>query len=445
MRVHTIDMILPLDETFLLIKAAIDKLYEIDENSYVDDLNLLIIGINMKDKSIIIRGYINELKNRFCCSILAFKNEQILKDPAFSRDSIDSRKTLGKKLYNLIKKSELNPKDFPFINLKIDFPNVRQLQIELIETEKEILMKILDSLREKYQIDDALSKFPFSLSDIDGSWEMWYEIYNPYIESIENKFVNIKDNSLKIYRNYDFAIENSYSQRIADLIIMEEEHSPISTLKSSGRTIKTLHERVQNQDLDKEEKNNSDLRISFIFSHKKKDPLRLIQMLKILGEVKNFSKIMFKKDFKHYNKIHSQIIFISLFGFEQIIGKYLNDNLYGSLSESQSIVIVPPIEENIWHNYYILNTREEHEYKRSQSEHSLTKYNKVRANFTINQIELRKMESQYNDIVESKKISEQNSQQLNDWLEILSVNNCSEILDVKNSRIKILNIMNNSP
>ena len=438
MRIYTFEKMFPLDEIFLLIKTIINNDYEIDDYSYTNDKNLLIIGTDVNCQSVIIRGYINKPKNRFFLSIIVLDNIQFLRDFTYSKNCNEIVTKVGKSLSNLFKNIKENQQNYAFTNLNIKNPENRELQIKLIETEKLILIKILNSIHERFEYSDLLSKYPFSLSDIDGSWETWYDVYDQYLNLVETKFIKNKNNSLKTFRNYDFASENSFSQRIADLIIEEEETISNPILMKSRRRIKTLQERTQDKALDNLENDKHNLNIIFLFAHKKKEPLTLIQMLKLLGEVKTFIKLQQKKDRKRYKHIHSQIIFISLFGFEQRIGDYLKNNQFGNLSESQSILTIPPINNQLWHNYFLFNIKEENEYTKSQSITNLTKYNKIRSNFNANRPELRKMESQYNDIVESKKVSENNYQEVNDWEEILCVKSCSELLDIINSREKII-------
>ncbi|MFW9773768.1 MAG: hypothetical protein ACFFEO_16575 [Candidatus Thorarchaeota archaeon] len=421
MRVHTIERVIRLNDIFSNIKNKIKTNFEIDKNSNTDDLNLLIIGINRKDQSVIVRGSVNKSKNRTSFSILALFNNQILKDHNSSNKTI---KPLGKTLYNLTKLRKENEKNYVFSNLKIKRIEEKSLLNQLIEIEKEILMNLLDSLQEIYDYNDGLRKYPFSLSDIDGSWEIWYDIYRQYIELLENKFINVKNNSLKVFRNYDFALENAYYQRIADLIISEEE-------KYSGNSLNN------SQNLNEKKLN---LKITFVFAHKKKAPLKLIQMLKLLEEVKRFTHLVYKKDFNRYNHIYPQIIFLSLFGFEESVGNYLRNNLYGKLSDTLSILTIPPIENKIWHNYFIHNSLEDSEYRNSQSDINLAKYNNLRRNGAGNKNAIIKMESQYHELIESKKVSDRNAKELNDWADILSIDNCSKLLDVRNSREKIQKI-----
>lgn len=429
MRVHTFEKIIRLDDIFSLIKTIIKPSFEIDKSSYTDALNLLIIGINRKDQSVIIRSSINKSRNRTSFSILAVDNNQIIDEKNSSDKNITFKHLLGKSLYNLVKNTK-NEKNFVFADLKIKKTDEKNFQLK--EIEKEILVKLLNLLHETYDYNDVLGKYPFSLTDIDGSWEIWYNIYHQYIELLENKFIVVKNNSPKIFRNYDFALENAYFQRIVDLVISEEE-------KSSGRPFKNTLNNIQNLNDVKEEANN--LKITFIFTHKKKAPLKLIQMLKLLEEVKRFTHLIYKKDLRGYNYINPQIIFISLFGFEQSIVNYLRSNLYGKLSKTLALLTIPPIEDKIWHNYFVYSSLEENEYTNSQSSINLAKYNNLRRNGAANKNAITKIESQYHDLNASKKASDQNYKQLNEWADILSIDDCSKLLDVINSREKIQRII----
>ena len=154
-------------------------------------------------------------------------------------------------------------------------------------------------------------------------------------------------------------------------------------------------------------------------------------MLKLSGEVKKFTQLLHKKVLKQYSKIDPQIIFVSLFGFETTVGDYLRDNLHGNLNENISILIVPPIDNKLWNNYFVKNSME------GNNGINIEDYNNLRKNGAANQMQIRKMETYYKDLIETKKISEHNSQQLNIWADALSINNSSTLLDVKNSRKKI--------
>jgi hypothetical protein len=282
---------------------------------------------------------------------------------------------------------------------------------------------------------NILGNYPFSLLEIDGSCEMWQKIYGPYIDLIESKIIISKNNSIKTLRNHNFAFNNALQQRIADLIINEVEEQ-ISISKSSINNFEKVKDRIEDQYSDEEE--NGNLKITFIFTNKKIQPLKLMQVLKLIGEVKIFTELLHKKELKQYSKIIPQIIFISLFGFEASVGDYLRDNLHGKLNRNISILVVPPIDNKLWNNYFVTNSMEaKNDNKKHISGISLEGYNNLRKNGRINQFQAKKMETYYKDLKEIKDISEYNSQELNNWADALSINNSSTLLDVENSRKKI--------
>ena len=439
MRIHTFENKLSLDEFFSVIKNKIEPSFEIDENSYVDESNLLIIAINENNQSVIIRGSIDKSKNRFYLSISAIHSNVILKEQNTSKNINAHPKELGKILFNIVKNSKEEERNFAFSNLAIKKPIERKFQTQLVETEKEILIKLLHTFeeRENYSID--LRKYPFSLSDMDGSWEIWQNIYGPYIDLVENKLIISKNDSLRTFRNYDFALNKAYHQRIADLVIFEvEEQISNSISERSKDNFKKLPDRIEEQYSDEVEKENSTLKITFVFTNKKKQQLKLIQMLKLSGEVKNFTQLLHEKVLKQYSKINPQIIFISLFGFEATLGDYLRDNLHGNLDKNISILIVPPIGNDLWNNYFVNDSIEsKNDSRKHNSGLNFKDYNHLRKNGAYNQIQIKKMDTYFKDLKETKRISEYNSQQLNDWADTLSINNSSTLLDVTNSRDKI--------
>ncbi|TFG24422.1 MAG: hypothetical protein EU529_04445 [Promethearchaeota archaeon] len=290
---------------------------------------------------------------------------------------------------------------------------------------------------------DILGKYPFSLFEIDGPLDIWQDVYGPYIDSIESKIIISKKNSIKTFRNHNFAFNNAVQQRIADLIINEvEEQISNPTSKSTRNDFKPLKDRIEDQYSDEGEEENGNLKITFVFTNKKIQPLKLIQVLKLTGEVERFAQLLHRKKLKQYSKIIPQIIFISLFGFEASVGDYLKDNLYGKLNRNMSILIVPPIDKKLWNNYFVTNSMKgKDDYENHKSGFTFESYNILRKNGTANQSQIKKMETYYNDLRESKEISEYNSHELNIWADALSIKNSSTLLDVENSRKKIRKLL----
>ncbi len=284
-----------------------------------------------------------------------------------------------------------------------------------------------------------LTNYPFSILDMDGSREEWQKIYNPYINLINKNIISLKKKSINLFRNHNFAFNNDFQQRIADLIITEvekERFNPIS--KNLRNDLIKQKEKIEDQYSDVVEKENYNLKITFIFTNKKLHPMKLMQLLKLSGEVKKFTELLHKKELKKYSKIIPQIIFISIFGFEPSIGDYLSNNLYGKLNRIIPILVVPPIDNTLWNNYIVENSMDDNNnYNKPNLGINFEDYNALRNNGAVNQFQVKKIESYYRDLKETKDISDYNSQQLNFWADNLSINNSSTLLDVKNSREKI--------
>ena len=122
MRIHTFEKKFSLDEFFSVINSIIEPNFQIDENSYTDEFNLLIIGINEKNQSVIIRGSTDKSKNRFYLSISAIHSNLILNEQIRSKNINTFPKELGKILFDLVKNRNEKEKNFAFSNLAIKKP-----------------------------------------------------------------------------------------------------------------------------------------------------------------------------------------------------------------------------------------------------------------------------------------------------------------------------------
>jgi hypothetical protein len=283
---------------------------------------------------------------------------------------------------------------------------------------------------------NILRNYPFSLLDMDGLIEMWQKIYNPYIDLIENKIIMSKNDSICTFRNHNFAFNNASDQRIAALIVSELEEqisNPVS--KSSSNNLNKSKEKIEDQYSDVVEKENYNLKITFVFTNKKIQPLKLMQMLKLLAEVQKYTELLHKKVLKQYSKITPQIIFISLFGFENSIGNYLRNNVYGELNRNIPIMVVPPIDDKLWNNYLVENSIEgNNNYEKHRWGLSFEDYQTFRKNGAVNQNQVNELETYYSELRTAKEVSEYNYQQVNTWSDVLGIENSSTLLDITNSR-----------
>jgi len=292
---------------------------------------------------------------------------------------------------------------------------------------------------------DILKKYPFSLFDIDGSWEMWQSIYSPYIDLIESNLHHLKNTNLSLFRNYDFSSNKSHFQRIADLVITEiEEETTNPIFQSSPTNFDKSNNKFEEQYNAEVEKEDRNLKITFIFTNRKRQALKIMQLLKLTSEVKKFASLMHQKVLKQYSNIIPQIIFISLFGYDDSVGEYLKNNLHGNFNGNSSIIIVPPIENKLWNNFFVTNPIEgKNDFTKHKSGINFKDYNTLRNNGGANQFQVKKMESYYKNLIENKKISEYNAHELNIWANILNIDKSSTLLDVQNSKEKINKLMMN--
>ncbi len=287
---------------------------------------------------------------------------------------------------------------------------------------------------------DFLINYPFSLLDVDGSLELWQKLYNPYIDLIENEINKTTNESINTFRNHNFAFNKALQQqRIADLIICKVEEKVSNPVFNINRNnLNKPKEKIEAQYSDVVEKEDYNLKLTFVLTHKKQHPLKLMKFLKLSGEVKNFTELLHKKELRQYSDVIPQVIFISLFGFETSIGEHLKDNLHGKLNRNISIIVVPPIENDLWNNYLVENSRDgNNDYIKHKSGITFKDYNALRRNGAANQFQVKKMETYYRDLKQTQDISDYNSQQANIWGEVLKINESSTLLDVRNSRKKI--------
>lgn len=283
---------------------------------------------------------------------------------------------------------------------------------------------------------DFLINYPFSLLDVDGSLEMWQDLYKPCIDLIESNINNSGNDSISIFKYHNFAFNNAFEQRIADLVVCEVEEKSSNPVTNSNRIILNKpKEKIEEQYSDVLEKEDYNLKITFILTNKTQHPLKFMQFLKLSGEVKNFTELIHKKELKQYSEVIPQVIFISLFGFEASIGDYMRDNLHGKLNRNISIIVVPPVENNLWNNYLVENPRDgNNNFLKHKSGITFEDFKHLKRNGNANQVQVKRMESYYKDLKETQDISNYNSKRTIIWADILDIENSSKLLDVRNSK-----------
>ena len=89
----------------------------------------------------------------------------------------------------------------------------------------------------------------------------------------------------------------------------------------------------------------------------------------------------------------------------------------------------------LWNNYLVEISKESNSnYEKQIWGLTFDDYKTLKKNGTANQFQVNKMETYYSDLKESKEISEYNYEQLDIWSDVLSIENSSTLLDIRNSR-----------
>ncbi|MFX1408416.1 MAG: hypothetical protein ACFFC9_03910 [Promethearchaeota archaeon] len=302
---------------------------------------------------------------------------------------------------------------YPFTKLshfqKVKTPEKRIL----FKIETRIINDLLKRLYDKIEYSDDLMKYPFSLTYIEGKWEEWERIYFPYIESVESNLIKIGEKNINIFRNYDFALQSDIYHRIIDLVIISiKEHNSELNTKQTQEIV------------------SYDYEITFIYCNRTLKPLKYMKLLKFVNEIKNFSKV-FKQDKKNRCKsIRSQLILISLCGYEIKIKDYLRNHLFRETDYVIPILVIPPINNEIWHNISEYNDlmnslpqkKKELEkiLKISKNEYSSSSFRIIRG---------KSVKSEYKQIIEGQKIAKLDKDFLSKWYDILNVQKASKILN----------------
>ena len=222
MRIKTFERVLPLKEVYEICENLIDSEYEISENSFYEQENCLISAINLEENSILISGIQNSEHKRTHLAIKIIPTKDLLDILSEKREVQKTVPAIGEALIEILKKEIETKTIFPFI--KLDGKELAQKggNNKLINQEKDLFNKITAEIKEKFNYEDDFINFPFSIAKVEGSWELWEPIYEPYLIEIEKNLDKIKNFPFNIYKNYEFSYPREFYQRIFDLVIREE-------------------------------------------------------------------------------------------------------------------------------------------------------------------------------------------------------------------------------
>ena len=408
-RTKIIEKLITMNEISSTIQKIFKSQFKISKKSIISEEYLLIIGHSEKGLISVIQSSINTSFERTCISILVFKTQSLVEQLNIKQESHNYISLIEEKLIRSLKDEIKNKFCNPFTELSKFQLEKAQEKRKIFTLEIRILNAIIKQLYHIIDYSDEVMKFPFSINHIDGKWEEWDKIYFPYIELIENNIIksNIKDS--KLYRNYNFAFKSDTFQRIIDLLI-------ITTTKSNPET--------HNQVL--EDINPYDYEITFIYCNRMSKPFKYMNLLKFVNEIKLFSE-KFKNDKK--NKCHnikSQLILVSLFGYDLEIKNYLRTHLVREVDYTIPLMLVPPFNNEVWHNF-IENKDLKHQ-KRNDLENIIRIGDREQVSYSFRNNMVKSAKSEYALIIERDKLIKFDNEFLNKWHWILNVPKSMEIL-----------------
>jgi len=416
-RTKIIEKIVNVNEISLTIQKIFKSQFKISKNSIFSEEYLLVIGHSEKGLISVVQSSINKNFERTCISILVFKSQSLAQELNIQQESHNYKSLIEEKLI-LSLKDEIK---FKFCN---PFTELSKFQLEKAQEKRKIFMletRILNVIiKHLYQLigfSDEIMKFPFSTNHIEGKWEEWDKIYFPYIELIENNINRNNIENTKVYRNYNFALKSDSFQRVIDLL-------KITTTDSHSETNKQGSEDIHPYNYE----------ITFIYCNRTSKPFKYMNLLKFVSEIKAFSE-KFKNDKKNEcHKIRSQLILISLFGYDLGIKEYLRNHLVRETDYTIPLMLVPPFKNEVWHNF--IEYEDLQPQKRNELENIIRIGNREQTSPSYRNNMVKSAKSEYEQIIERDKLVKFDNDFLSMWYKILDVSKSTEILKNNKDNVK---------
>jgi hypothetical protein len=326
--------------------------------------------------------------------------------------SIQDIKLTEQELVKALKINEKKNIEYPFTELSHFQIENDQRKRKTFSLENKIISAILKDLYNKISYSDDIMKFPFSITSGNGKWEEWEDLYHQYLNSIEMGIINAGIEHTKVYRDYDFAQEADIFQRMFDLVLVSKRETDPKVLAQHN-----------------EDKLHFDYELMFVYCHRSYNPYSYMDLLKLMNEVKNFAQ-KFKSDRKNFCfHVRTNLILISSSGYEPKIKEYLREHLFREIDYTIPIIVIPPIQDDIWHNFFeyedLINSKQK---KREELGKiiRISKMNEVSPSFRVTR--LKDAKNEYEDIIERERMAKVDKDYLRKWFWILNVPKSHHIL-----------------
>ena len=412
-----------MNEISLTIQKIFKSQFKISKNSIISEDFLLIIGHSEKGLISVIQSSINKNFERTCISVLVFQTQSLAEELNIQRESHNCLSLIEGKLIRSLKEEIKNKFCNPFTELSKFQLEKAQEKRRIFTLETRILNDLIKHLYHKINFSDDIMKFPFSTNHIDGKWEEWDKIYFPYIELIENNIIKDNIENTKLYRNYNFALKSDSFQRVIDLIII---------------TTKTTDSELSNQVT--EEINPYNYEITFIYCNRTSKPFKYMNFLKFVNEIKSFSE-KFRNDKKNKcHNIRSQLILVSLYGYDLECENYLRTHLVRETDYTIPIMLVPPFKNEMWHNFIEYESLKPQ--KRNELENIIRIGNREQVSPSYRNNMVKSARSEYEKIIERDKLVKFDNEFLSKWYWILDVSKSTEILKTNKDNEKFNKTIN---
>ncbi len=425
MRIKIIERLIPISEIYSTVQKVLNSHFTISENSIISQDYLLILAVSETSFVSVIHASLDKNFERTYLSTMLLKIQSLAKILDIQYNSKEDINDIEDKLIQALNIEENDKILYPFTEFS-KFQLVQDQENRDISTlESKIISTLLKHLYTKIGYSDEIMKFPFSITYMDGKREEWEEKYHPYINSIEKRIKENSEDTTKIYRNYDFALDSDIFQRMFDLLILSTYEAE-AELNGAEEDEGTLY----------------NYEVTFIYCNKTSQPYTYMNLLKLMNEINKFAD-KFKKDkSKKCNIIRSQIILISLSGYELKIKNYLRDHLFRESDHAIPLLTVPPINNEVWHNLFdyddLINSKQK---KREELGKIINISKQQQVSNSFRATRLKNATSEYEEIIERERIAKLDKDFLKKWYWILNVPESCEILNLKKENGKLNNSM----
>jgi len=415
MRIKIIEELVPINKIYSSLEKVFNSELTISQNSRVSEESLLVLGISEKGIMLIIHASLDYDFERTYLTAILFNISSLAQALEIDYDTIKDIKLVEDEIVQILKTYDGGKIDYPFTQLSEFQVEMDQRKRKIFSLESKIISAIIKNLYANIDYSDEIMKFPFSVTSINGKWEDWEELYYPYVNSIEKGIINTGVERTKIYRNYDFALKTDIFQRMFDLVLISKQESDPEILAQ------------QNEDSPL-----YDYELTFIYCNRSYKPYSYMDLLKLMNEIKNFSK-QFKSEKKRLCfSIRTNLILISSSGFELKIKDYLREHLFREIDYIIPIIIIPPMKDDVWHNFFEYDDLIDSKQKKREELGKIIQISKnyeVSPSFRVTR--LKDAKNEYADIIERERMAKIDKEYLTKWFWILNIPKSSEILSRK--------------